>query len=78
MVRKLRVQYPGAMCLVMNRGDRATRFLMTIVPPDNRGQYSLARFCSDGVICSRNGLLWRTDLNGNNNAPLLPPAGSKQ
>jgi len=52
MVRKLRVQYPGAMCLVMNRGDRATRFLMTIVPPDNRGQYSLARSCSDGVIYS--------------------------
>jgi hypothetical protein len=45
---------------------------VTLVEPDNAGQYSLVRFCDDGVIYSRKRLLWRVDLNGSNNAPLLP------
>jgi hypothetical protein len=45
---------------------------MTLVEPDNRGQYSLASFWDDGVVYSRNRLLWRVDLNGSNNVPLIP------
>jgi hypothetical protein len=45
---------------------------VTLVEPDNGGQYSLARFCDDGVIYWRKKLLWRVDLNGSNNAPLIP------
>lgn len=45
---------------------------LTLVEPDNGGQYSLARFSDDGVIYSRKRLLWRVDLNGSNNAPLIP------
>jgi len=44
----------------------------TLVEPDNGGQYSLVRFCDDGVIYWRKRLLWRVDLNGSNNAPLIP------
>jgi hypothetical protein len=44
----------------------------TLVEPDNGGQYSLASFCDGGVIYSRKRLLWRVDLNGSNNAPLIP------
>jgi hypothetical protein len=47
---------------------------LTLVEPDNGGQYSLARFWDDGVIYSRKRLLWRVDLNGSNNAPLIPEA----
>lgn len=45
---------------------------MTLVEPDNGGQYSLVRFCDDGVIYWRKRLLWRVDLDGSNNAPLIP------
>jgi hypothetical protein len=48
-----------------------------IVPPDNSGQYSLARLCGDTVIYSRNKVLWRTDINGTNATRLFPPAGSE-
>jgi hypothetical protein len=44
---------------------------MTLVEPDNGGQYSLVRFCDDGVIYWRKKMLWRVDLNGSNNAPLI-------
>jgi hypothetical protein len=44
---------------------------VTLVAPDNGGQYSLPRFFGDGVIYSSNGLLWRVGLNGSNNVPLL-------
>jgi hypothetical protein len=44
---------------------------LTLVEPDNGGQYSLVRFCDDGVIYWRKKLLWRVDLNGSNNAPLI-------
>lgn len=47
---------------------------MTLVEPDNGRQYSLVRFCDDGVIYWRKKLLWRVDLNGSNNAPLIPEA----
>jgi hypothetical protein len=45
---------------------------VTLVEPDNGGQYSLVRFCDDGVIYWRKKLLWRVNLNGSNNAPLIP------
>jgi len=47
---------------------------LTLVEPDNGG-YSLASFCDGGVIYSRKRLLWRVDLDGSNNAPLLPTQG---
>jgi len=43
----------------------------TLVEPDNRGQYALARFCANGVIYSRNKQLFWVDLSGSNNAPLF-------
>jgi len=43
---------------------------LTLVEPDNGG-YSLASFCDGGVIYSRKRLLWRVDLDGSNNAPLI-------
>ena len=45
---------------------------LTLVEPDNGGQYSLARFWDDGVIYSRKRPLWRVELNGSNNVPLIP------
>ncbi len=47
---------------------------MTLVEPDNGGQYSLVRFCDDGVIYWRKKLIWRVDLDGRNNGPLIPDA----
>jgi hypothetical protein len=47
---------------------------LTLVEPDNGGQYSLTRFSDEGVIYSRKRLLWRVDLDGSNNAPLIPEA----
>jgi hypothetical protein len=44
----------------------------TLVEPDNGGQYSLVRFCDDGVIYWRKKHLWRVDLDGSNNVPLIP------
>ena len=56
--------------------DLSDDSLKTLVPPDNAGQYSLARFCGDGVIYIRKNVLWRVDLNGSNNAPLFQPGAS--
>jgi hypothetical protein len=44
-----------------------------VVPPDNSGQYSLARLYSNTVIYSRNRVLWRVNLNDTNATRLLPP-----
>jgi len=55
--------------------DLASNSTRTLVEPDNGAQYSLCRFCGDGVIYWRKKLLWRVDLNGSNNAPLLPIPG---
>ena len=56
--------------------DMSDDSIRTLVPPDNSGQYSLARFCGDGVIYSRNKVLWRVDLNGSNNTPVFQPSRS--
>jgi hypothetical protein len=48
--------------------DNSTR---TLVEPDNGGQYALARFCGDGVIYSRKGILWRVNLDGTDNGPIF-------
>ena len=50
--------------------DDSTR---TLVPPDNRGQYSIPRFYGDEVIYYRDRVLWRIGLDGSNNVPLFPP-----
>ena len=57
--------------------DLSDDSVRTLVPPDNAGQYSLARFCGDGVIYSRNRVLWRVDLDGSNNVPLFRPNGGR-
>jgi hypothetical protein len=46
--------------------------MVTLVEPDNGGQYSLARFWDGGVIYWRKKHLWRIDLDGSNNVPLIP------
>jgi hypothetical protein len=53
--------------------DLASNTNLILVPPDNRGQYSLPRFCGDSVIYWRIKLLRRVDLDGKNDAPLLGP-----
>ena len=55
--------------------DLSDDSVQTLVPPDNGGQYSLARFCGDSVIYWRKNVLWRIDLNGSNNAPLFQAGG---
>ncbi len=55
--------------------DLKDHTIRTLVEPDNAGQNALARLCEGGVIYSRNGQLWRVDLNGSNNVPLLPMPG---
>ncbi|MDB6122978.1 MAG: hypothetical protein JWQ71_1971, partial [Pedosphaera sp.] len=47
-----------------------------LVPPDNSGQYALARFCGDSVIYSRNRVLWRIGLNETNAIRLFPSPGN--
>ncbi|MDQ6630177.1 MAG: hypothetical protein M3Y82_00280 [Verrucomicrobiota bacterium] len=47
-----------------------------IVPPDNGGQYSLARFYGDSVIYSRNRVLWRVDLNTTNAVRIFTDSGN--
>ena len=42
-----------------------------VVEPDNGGQYSIPRFYDGGVIYWRKKHLWRVDLNGSNNVPLI-------
>lgn len=57
--------------------DLADDRVKTLIPPDNGGQYSLARFCGNGVIYMRKKALWRVDLNGSNNMPVFQPAGGR-
>ncbi len=57
--------------------DLSDDSVRTLVEPDNRGQYALARFCADGVIYLRNKQIFRVDLNGSNNAPLFQPGESR-
>jgi hypothetical protein len=44
-----------------------------LVPPDNAGQYALARIYSNTVIYWRNRVLWRVDINTTNTSRLFPP-----
>jgi len=53
--------------------DLSDDSVRTLVPPDNGGQYSLARFCGDGVIYMHKRVLWRVELDGSNNMPLFQP-----
>ena len=46
--------------------------IKTLMPPDNKGQYSIPRFYGDEVIYYRNRVLWRIGLDGSNNVPLFP------
>jgi hypothetical protein len=48
---------------------------LTVVPPDNKGQYSTPAFYGDEVIYFRNRMLWRAQINGSNNTVLLPNKG---
>jgi hypothetical protein len=57
--------------------DLSSDSVRTLVEPDHRGQYSLARFCGDGVIYSCMRQLFRVDLNGSNNAAVLQPVRSR-
>jgi hypothetical protein len=43
-----------------------------VVPPDNLGQYAMARLYSNTVIYWRNNVLWRVDINTTNSSQLLP------
>ncbi len=45
---------------------------VTVVPPDNKGQYSIPRFYGNEVIYYKNRLLRRIQLDGSNDAPLFP------
>ncbi len=47
----------------------------TLVPPDNRGPYSLARQYLDTVVFWRSNVLWRVDINTTNATRLFPPPG---
>lgn len=47
-----------------------------IVPPDNSGQYALARLYSNTVIYSRRRALWQVDLDTTNASPLFPAPGN--
>lgn len=42
-----------------------------VVPPDNKGQYSIPRFYGNEVIYFQNRLLWRIQINSSNSTPLL-------
>jgi len=49
--------------------------VLTLVAPDNSGQYAIPRFYRDEAIYFRNRLLHRVTLNGSNDVPLLPMGG---
>jgi hypothetical protein len=53
-----------------NLSDNTIR---TIIPPDNKGQYAIARFYKDSILYFTNRLIWRIGLNGSNNVQVLPP-----
>jgi hypothetical protein len=44
-----------------------------LVPPDNHGQYALARLYGNTVIYWRDQMLWRMDINTTNSSRLFPP-----
>jgi hypothetical protein len=56
--------------------DLTNRTTVTVVPPDNKGQYSIPRFYGNEVIYFQNRLLRRIHLNGSDDALLLE-AGAK-
>jgi hypothetical protein len=43
----------------------------TVVQPDYKGQYAIARFYRNEVIYFQNRLLRRIQLDGSNDAPLI-------
>jgi len=53
--------------------DLSDNAVRTLVPPDNKGQYSIPRFYGNEVIYYRNRVLWRMGLDGSNNVPLFTP-----
>ncbi len=57
--------------------DLSDDSVRTLVPPDNKGQYSIPRFYRDEVIYYRNRVLWRIGLDGSNNVPLFTPTNSQ-
>jgi hypothetical protein len=46
--------------------------VLTLVAPNNRGQYAIPRFCGDEVIYFQNKLLRRVKLDGSGDSFLLP------
>ena len=46
----------------------------TVVEPDHRGQYAIARLYKDRVIYFRNRQIWSINLDGNNHFRIFPPA----
>ncbi len=57
--------------------DLSDDSVQTLVEPDNRGQYALARFCADGVIYLRSKQFFWVDLHGSNDAPLFRSGESR-
>jgi hypothetical protein len=45
----------------------------TLIPPDNKGQYSIPRFYGDTVLYFRNGQIWTINRDGSANTRLFPP-----
>ena len=50
---------------------------LTLVEPDNSGQYAIPRLYEDDAICFRNRVLHRVTLNGSNDVPVLPMGGKQ-
>lgn len=74
--------YPGESGVPGSGGDGSIYLenltngtILTVVPPDNQGQYSTPAFYGDEVIYFRNRMLWRAQINGSNNTVLLPNKG---
>ena len=57
--------------------DLKSNTTRTLIEPDNGRQYSLARFCSDGVLYWHKKNIWRVDFDGTKNGPLIPPASGQ-
>ncbi len=53
--------------------DLSNNLDRVLVPPDNHGQYALARIYSNTVIYWRDRVLWRVDINTTNSSRLFPP-----
>jgi hypothetical protein len=56
--------------------DLSSHTERVLIPPNNAGQYSLARFYGNDVIYWRNRVLWRIDINTTNSSRLFPPAAN--